>query len=354
MPMKCKIIPCDLDGVLSSILKIETDTLLFVIDSKVYALYEQEISSISEKQKKGKRVIIWKSSEGEKTKNFSDFQSCVEFFLEKGVHRNCHLVAIGGGATTDFGGFVAATLLRGIKWTSVPTTLLGMIDAGLGGKTGINSKSGKNLVGAFHMPENVFINPSFLNTLSEPELLSGIGEMIKYSFLSLPIFESLIKGRDYKEQIISCALFKQQVVEEDFLESKKRKYLNLGHTFGHGIERIYNLPHGVSVVWGMAIVFKMIQKEQFLSDLIKLLDILKWENVDPPWHNKSFPSKDLFEYITKDKKRTSNISIDLILLEKIGSAKIESFFLDELEKKLDNYESKFKTFNLRSENYVVF
>ena len=352
--MKCKIIPSDLKAIINSISKIESDTLLLVVDNKVYSLLEQEMDIVQEIQNKGKKVILWKSSEGEKAKSFDEYQCCVEFFLEKGIHRNCHLVAIGGGATTDFGGFVASTLLRGIKWTCVPTTLLAMIDAGIGGKTGINSKSGKNLIGSFYLPENVYINTAFLQTLPQREISSGLGEMIKYSFLNRSIYEELIKGKDYKEQIINCAQFKQQIVEEDFLELKNRKFLNLGHTFGHGLERIYNIPHGIAVVWGMALIFKIIQEENYLSELRLLLDILKWQEVDPPWHNKRFPSKDLYDYISRDKKRTSRNSIDLILLDKIGTPKIEKFFLDDLEKKLDKHESKLRIFNLRSAGHIIF
>lgn len=344
--MNSKILQCDLENLTSLLFALETDTLLFVIDNNIYSLYGNEFSLIEKIQQQGKRIVVWKSIEGEKTKTFSEYQSCMEFFLGKGIHRNCILVAIGGGATTDFGGFVAATLLRGIKWISIPTSLLSMVDAGIGGKTGINSSFGKNLLGSFHLPEKVLINLDFINTLPPSEIQSGLGEMVKYAFLNDSIYESLTKRRDFKIQILNCAVFKQQIVEKDFLELGERKHLNLGHTFGHAIEKVYNIPHGISVVWGMALLFYLIQDGRYLKELSTLLESLNWGDLTPPWYNKKFPSKDLFEYLLKDKKRSGNVSIDLITLEGIGRPKIEKFLLDTIEKKLDDNEIKLRNFSL--------
>ena len=154
--MKSEIKTCYLDELGKDIETIKTDQILLVVDSRVWQHYQKALESY---QPKNKTIILYKSLEGESTKTIEEYERGVEFFLEKGVHRKAHLLAIGGGATSDYAGFIAASLNRGIEWSVVPTTLLSMVDAAIGGKTGVNSKHGKNLIGAFHMPKNVWINP---------------------------------------------------------------------------------------------------------------------------------------------------------------------------------------------------
>ena len=130
----------------------------------------------------GKTVFYLEQPELDK--NLIMYSQAIEFFTQNNISRNDKILAIGGGATLDFAGFVAATILRGIKWESYPTTLLAMVDAAFGGKVGVNTKAGKNLVGQFHQPEDVFLCTEFLSTLPKEEILSGQGEIIKYCFLS--------------------------------------------------------------------------------------------------------------------------------------------------------------------------
>ncbi|MDD4976669.1 MAG: 3-dehydroquinate synthase, partial [Bacteriovorax sp.] len=239
--MKTNIKHIELESIVDEINNLDTDTILLVVDHLVWSHYSKEL--ILDKIE-NKKVIFWKSADGEKVKNINDFQNAVEFFLEKGIHRNAHLVAIGGGAVSDFAGFIAATILRGISWSIVPTTLLAMVDASIGGKVAINSKSGKNLIGAYHMPTNVWICPKFINTLPETEKNSGMGEVLKYCFLDYTIYDLAIKKAPIEQIIDACAEFKQKLTTEDFKETGIRRILNLGHSFGHALEFIYNLPHG--------------------------------------------------------------------------------------------------------------
>ena len=164
-----------------------------------------------------------------------------------GLDRNALIVAIGGGAATDVAGFVAATWLRGINWIAIPTTIAGMVDASVGGKTGINSEHGKNLVGAFHSPIAVLIDLSFIGSLSERDIAAGMAEVVKCGFiadsqilelLENKSIENLTNDLDLISEIIYRAVsVKAKVVSEDFRESFLREILNYGHTLGHAIEK---------------------------------------------------------------------------------------------------------------------
>jgi len=188
---------------------------------------------------------------------------------EAGFTRSDLVVAIGGGTVTDVAGYAAASWLRGIDWVAIPTTLAGMVDASVGGKTGINSPYGKNLIGAFHSPISVIIDPSWLRTLSDRDFAAGMAEVIKCGFIDdLEILES-IKGKTLQEirshnslvhDLIERAVStKAKVVSQDFKESELREILNYGHTFGHAVERVsdYSIRHGEAVAIGMVFVAEL-------------------------------------------------------------------------------------------------
>ncbi|AKK03247.1 3-dehydroquinate synthase [Corynebacterium epidermidicanis] len=166
------------------------------------------------------------------------------------------IVSLGGGAATDLAGFAAATWMRGIPVIHVPTSLLGMVDAAVGGKTGINTPAGKNLVGSFHEPEAVFVELNYLDTLPEAEYISGMAEIIKAGFIADPeilrVFAA--QGTDAIEELIARAIsVKAKVVSADLKEAGEREVLNYGHTFGHAIEKVenYSWRHGNAVAVGM-------------------------------------------------------------------------------------------------------
>jgi 3-dehydroquinate synthase len=176
------------------------------------------------------------------------------------------IVAIGGGTVTDLGGFAAASWLRGIDWVAIPTTLAGMVDASVGGKTGINSQYGKNLIGAFHSPISVIIDPSWLSTLSDRDFAAGLAEVVKCGFIDDPQILDLVSGKNVSDirknsslvsQLIERSITtKAKVVSADFKESELREILNYGHTFGHAIEKVsnYSIRHGEAVSIGMVFV----------------------------------------------------------------------------------------------------
>lgn len=201
--------------------------------------------------------------DGEAAKDFLVVERAWRVLGETGFTRTDVLVAVGGGAATDVGGFIAATWLRGIRFLNVPTTLLGMVDAAIGGKTGINTPAGKNLVGAFHDPIAVLCDLDFLGTLPPPALTSGLAEIIKCGFIadgrildivSLAPGDLLNPGSSLLRELVDRAIaVKLDVVRKDPTEQGLRAILNYGHTLGHAIERVenYSWQHGHAVAIGM-------------------------------------------------------------------------------------------------------
>jgi len=311
---------------------IDTDTLLIVVDQQIWNDFKDvvEMEDIP-----GKRVIIWKAPSGEKIKNFDDFAACMNFFLEKGVHRKSHLLAIGGGSISDFAGFIAATILRGIRWSIIPTTLLSVIDASIGGKVGINSEIGKNLIGAFHLPENIYSCPEFLNTLGETEMNSGKGELIKYCFLDKEISDAVLRKAPLLDIIKLCAAFKQKIVTEDPKEGGIRKALNLGHTLGHGIEKVYSLPHGISVIWGMAVKLLLFERHDLFNRIKDYCEALQVNLDEAPWHNRTFKIDEVIDFVKKDKKKINSNEVCMVDVQESGKYDFVNYSFDSLKESLE-------------------
>lgn len=202
---------------------------------------------------------------GEQSKTVTHWNRLLGRLLENGVRRNTPLFALGGGVTGDLAGFVAASVLRGIPLVHIPTTLLAMVDSSIGGKTGVNHKAGKNLVGAFYQPKAVIADLNFLETLPGKEWGNGLSEILKYGAIhDHSIFEQsaifLENGSPMAnlsvldELVLTCARIKADIVEADEYEAGKRAFLNFGHTFAHAMEKVAdfdNLNHGEAVYLGM-------------------------------------------------------------------------------------------------------
>ncbi len=217
---------------------------------------------------------------GEQHKTLDTVRGLYDSFLEHGLDRSGIVIAIGGGVIGDMAGFAAATFMRGLRWVNVPTTLLAMVDASLGGKTGVDLPQGKNLVGAFHPPSLVISDPLVLNTLPEAERISGMAEVIKHGIIGGPaLFESLETSTAFGslDQLQQAIEVKIRVVEADPFEKSVRATLNLGHTVGHGVEAAsgYRLRHGEAVAIGLAaetwIAERMGLAEHGLTDRLSAL-----------------------------------------------------------------------------------
>ncbi len=201
--------------------------------------------------------------DGERGKTLAELERGATKLLRAGCTRRSLVVAVGGGAVSDAAGFLAATFMRGISWAAIPTTLLAMVDAAIGGKTAVNLAAAKNAVGAFHPPDAVLADPAALATLPPRELRSGMGEVLKYAALRPELMgrvAALGRGAPGPELVATCAQAKVDVVREDPTEKGARKLLNLGHTFGHGVEaagRFQAYTHGEAVAVGLAFAFRL-------------------------------------------------------------------------------------------------
>ncbi|MCZ2127848.1 MAG: 3-dehydroquinate synthase [Anaerolineales bacterium] len=243
------------DVIVDSLFKIPNlNNPLIVSDENVAAHHLEKVQNLF-----GAKAVVIPA--GEEHKNLQTVSRLWKSFLENGLDRKSTVVALGGGVVSDLSGFAAATYMRGIDWVALPSTLLAMADASLGGKTGFDLPEGKNLIGAFHPPKVVVADVRLLQTLPERELISGMAEVVKHGIISDPeLFELCNNGLDWVkdnlEEVVKRAMaVKIKVIEEDPYEKGIRAALNLGHTVGHAVELVsqFELRHGEAIAIGMAV-----------------------------------------------------------------------------------------------------
>ena len=319
------------DG-LSSFIKplLKGKKLLLITDERVEKLYAEQIVSALI----GVEITQIVLPEGEAQKNGENYFKILNTLAENGFTRSDAILTLGGGVVGDLGGFAACSYMRGIVWINLPTTVLAAVDAAIGGKTAINLSVGKNLCGSFYQPDGVVICTDFFKTLSDRDLLSGYGEILKYALLSKTVNEKALDEGLTEELIFQCLSIKKSVVEEDEREQGKRKILNLGHTVGHAIEALsgYTLSHGECVVKGLYAALK-ISKKLYSLDEKTSGNILKI--ITKKGHDLTIPysPKEIVEGIKADKKRTRD-RVDFILLKGVGEPVITPIGLREIEEAL--------------------
>ena len=260
---------------------------------------------------------------GEQHKNLQTIQRIWKTLLRHHADRNALLVNLGGGVITDLGGFAASTYKRGIKFINIPTTMLAMVDAAIGGKTGFDFGGSKNQIGTFAEAEEVIIDPVFLETLSERELFSGVAEMLKYGFIA---DDNLLKinSENYQQFIVRCGEIKREIVAQDPTEKGLRKILNFGHTLGHAIESHclttdYPLLHGEAVALGMLGALWLSVKQLGLDDSV----LQNFENQIPMLLSEAEISlsgsdiEPIISYLVHDKKNKGE-KPQFVLLEAVG------------------------------------
>lgn len=307
----------DINMLKKSILEeIENKNYIVVISKKVYQLYSKNLDFPKEK------ILIL--PDGEKEKNFKNYQNILDFALSKKLKREDAIIAIGGGVVGDISGFAASSYMRGINFIQVPTTLLAMVDSSVGGKTAINSKFGKNLIGQFYQPKAVFINVNFLKTLDDKQFKSGLGEVIKYGFIEKSCISDCEAGfinflTEYREKILAkdiltlktlikmCIELKIAVVQKDEKESGLRRILNYGHTYGHVIETLTGYKkytHGECVIDGINFALNIAQSRNLIDKEYKFLceDLIKSFGYVPLL---KFPAKKVLNTMTNDKKASA-------------------------------------------------
>ena len=273
------------------------------------------------------RVIVIK--DGEKYKDFKTYNYIINQLLKEKIERKDSIIAFGGGVVGDLAGFVASTILRGVELIQVPTTLLAMCDSSIGGKTGINSDFGKNLIGTFYLANKVLIDPLFLNSLNDYEFKCGMGEILKYALIEkscnkesdFNLFDFLSNNQinDIKLQINylikASASLKAHVVQNDRTENNIRKILNFGHTYAHPIETLSNykkISHGEAVAHGIKYasklgVIKNLINTNYYNEIISLLEKFKLIN-----KKIKFKKEDIINLMKQDKK-VENAKLNLLL-----------------------------------------
>lgn len=294
---------------------------LIIVDENVYNLHNQ-IFHFS-----NPFVFTYRLIACEENKSLEEYQKIIDFLFENNFTRSDEIIAIGGGIISDLSLYVSATYKRGINITLIPTTLLAMVDASIGGKCGINYQGYKNQLGTFYFPNRIIIDDTFLETLSKDEFNNGFSEVIKYAIIKDEEMFLQIEQNQYdiEKLIDKCINIKVDIVNNDLYDKNERKLLNFGHTYGHIVESHSNfyISHGHSVGIGM---YKELVNQEIKKRLYNILSNM----FDLEY---SLKKDDIQKYLLKDKKMTIDY-IDVVFIEKIGHGKIIKKKVEEL---IDEY-----------------
>jgi len=323
------------------------------LGEKIFIIIDLNVKYLITDLPKKKNVNIIKIDSGERIKSISYFSEISLRLLKLKIDRSSTIIAIGGGTIGDLSGFIASTILRGVRFILVPTTLLAQVDSSIGGKNGINTSFGKNLIGTFLQPDLVIVDPSALLTLSKREVRSGYSEILKHALIKDNIFYKWLNTNcnhviNLNSKFITKAIIKSIKIKAFFVENDEkeklinnssRAMLNFGHTFGHALELMnkYNnkLSHGEAVSIGMALAAKISNKFNFIT--IQEYDdlILHLKKVKLPYSDERIKNDLLYKLMLSDKKNSNN-KINLILLKKIGKGYFKRGLSKQEVKKLLN------------------
>lgn len=314
---------------------------MIISDQNVAELYGENL--ITAMQLKGLEVEMITFRPGDENKTLKTADNLLTELLKRGYNRKDALIALGGGVTGDLVGFVASTFMRGVPFIQIPTSLLAMVDASIGGKTGVNHSIGKNLIGTFYQPKAVFIDPGLLTTLAQPDYLNGLSEIVKYGAIADEKLFSLLEDninpiieRDSTlliKIIHRCCEIKAEIVSEDEKEKGKRMILNYGHTIGHSLEKIskYRIPHGQAIAMGMKLI-NFMGLNHGLTDndtSIRINNLINSFGICGPEETRFMRKVNagkIWNALQSDKK--ADTKVKFIVIPKTGDAAIT----DELEK----------------------
>lgn len=324
-----KNIDCYFDGDFSIIESIvQKEKLVFITDENIYQAHKEKFST--------HKTIVIKA--GEQFKNQQTVNTVIDELINLNVDRQSFVVGVGGGVVTDLAGFAASIYMRGIKFAFVPTSILAMVDASVGGKNGIDVGVYKNLVGVINHPEFLLYDYSFLETLPEEEWVNGFAEIVKhacikdnemFTFLqenSLPAFRSSIATAG--SLIRKNVEIKYNVVSQDENETGERKLLNFGHTIGHAIENTTKLPHGSAISIGMVAACHISERINNFSpdDTRKIISLLQQYYLPVQL---DFDKEEAWRILQHDKKKAGS-DMNFVVLDSIGKASVKSIPMQEL------------------------
>lgn len=301
---------------------------------------DENVYNAHTKRFKDWNVIILKP--GEEYKVQATVDAVLVKLIEMEADRTTTLVGVGGGVITDITGYVASVYLRGVKFGFVPTSVLSLVDASIGGKNGIDVGLYKNMVGTIRQPSFILHDMVFLNSLPQVEWENGFAEIIKHACIKDAAMFAELEGNTLKQyqnrQKSICALIqrnaiiKTKVVQKDEFEKGKRRLLNFGHTLGHALETQYELLHGQAISIGMTYACHISEKLTGFKETTRVVDLLEKYNL-PTYA--SFDKQKVFDVLKMDKKRERK-EMNLVLLEKIGKGVVKNISLKQLEKIIQN------------------
>lgn len=317
--------------------KIPKENAIIITDENLFLLYEDLL--------KPYRKIIIKA--GEKHKSLKTILYLSLELINMNADRDTHLIGFGGGMISDITGFLSASFMRGIKCTFVPTTLLAMVDASIGGKNGVNLDNIKNIIGTVKQPNYLFINTEWLGTLTHDEILNGMAEVVKYGFISDPsillIIQNNIQGLTQNSDVLYelirlCVKIKSEIVQRDEGSTGERDMLNFGHTLGHAIELLYKIPHGFAVSIGMSFAMFYSYRLDMLSEDEYITSVRLLELMGLPVKRK-INIKRAMDLLTLDKKKSGE-KIKFVLLSGIGCVSFHMADFSEIENMIKEWQSK--------------
>ena len=327
----------------------EASTIVIVIDKKIPKFYKSKIKNFL----KNYKLIVLEFTSNEKLKSFSKINLLAEKCLANNINRSDVVIAFGGGIIGDFSAFAASIIKRGINFINIPTTLLAQVDSSIGGKTGVNSKFGKNLIGSFYQPKLVLSDVSLLQSLPKREIICGYAEILKHSIIKDKKFFNWLKINTYKiivkrdlnvlkYSIFTSCKIKLHFVNKDVNEKNFRMILNFGHTFAHAIEAknkySKKINHGEAVLTGMIIATKLSLYKKTITEKTysEIIDIYKMNKISyslSQFNKKKYLNK-IVNFMKVDKKNNDK-KINFILLKEIGKTTIPGKYkmsVEELKK----------------------
>lgn len=306
--------------------------VIFITDENIFAKHKKKFSS-------AKTIVI---PAGEAHKQQSNIDNIIGELIAASADRKTFLIGVGGGVITDITGYVAGIYMRGISFGFVPTTILAMVDAAIGGKNGIDVGLYKNIVGLIRQPAFILYDYSLLKTLPVEEWVNGFAEVVKHACIKdLKLFEQLEQSsiKTFRKDTAALAklvarnvAIKTKVVQQDEFETGERKLLNFGHTVGHAIENLYQIPHGHAVSIGMGVACKISERIERFKDTERVVKLLKQYGLPPQFE---FDKQATFKLLNADKKKESD-TMSYILLQKIGKGVIHPMAIDELQQIISN------------------
>jgi len=323
---------------------LQLDSVIIITDNLVPSLYVENLRAMFDT----KFVEVIELQSGEENKNFLAIETILAGFIRCKVSRFSTIIALGGGVVGDLAGFAAAIYMRGINWIQIPTTLIAQVDSAYGGKTGCNYHGKKNLLGAFHFPQLVLVDPEYIQSLATKEYISGLAEVVKYGvacdkdfFEWLEVNKLSIKNRDpsvLQTLVTTCCEIKTNIVAMDPRDQNERMALNFGHSFGHALEAATSFSdylHGEAVAIGMLLATRLAVRMGMLERgiLDRLRNLLEYFELP----TMGLPFSVLIDYMGDDKKNHAD-RLNLILPYALGKVKVVSLInIESLEGLMQSY-----------------